>query len=210
MGDTESNHRRPRRNDRNMLIGRLYKSPRRRALGRARRGALPYGLSVRCGALPGCPPPPALPFPCCAALYTLVNSEGLSTAQTQPPAPCLTGQQSFPSGRQFPADPTPASLGQSGRRGLQRTMHRSPPLPGPSPNRRYLPAPPERSTDGRLPRPILPPLPSHGTHGIKPWPSAGYTRPRRPSLGVRRRARAGGWVGATGAAPRGVRTPDFT
>uniref|UniRef100_A0A4W2CUR1 cysteine--tRNA ligase n=1 Tax=Bos indicus x Bos taurus TaxID=30522 RepID=A0A4W2CUR1_BOBOX len=76
-------------------------------------------------------------------------------------------------------------------------MHRSPPLPGPSPNRRYLPAPPERSTDGRLPRPILPPLPSHGTHGIKPWPSAGYTRPRRPSLGVRRRARAGGW-GARG------------
>lgn len=63
MGDTEANHRRPRRNDRNMLIGSLYKSPRSQALGRARRGALPYGFWVRVGPFLAIHLPPLFRFP---------------------------------------------------------------------------------------------------------------------------------------------------
>lgn len=171
--------------ERSQYANQAPKSPRSQALGRARRAPCRSGSGFVWGPS-WLSTSPALPFPCCAACLNISKLEGLSTAQTQPPAPCLTGRQIFPNGRQFPADPTPTTLGQSGRQGLQRTTHRSLPLPGPSPNRRYLPAPrAQHGWSDFLAPSSLPPFPRH---------TRNKALALRKLLGVRRRARAGGWV----------------
>lgn len=162
------------------------------------------------------PPPPASVSP----LRSPVNTSKLRATilpYTAPRAvPGLAGK--FPQQPTIPSGYEPsASLRNSGQPGLQRTTHRSSSLPCSSadklcrrPRAQQMGDFPDPSS---FPSPALPcpPLPRR-THGIKPSPSANYTRPRRPSLAVQLHGRPGAGVGgaaATRAARRGVPTPDF-
>lgn len=99
--------------------------------------------------------------------------EGLSTAQTQPPAPCLTGQQVSPT-----ADNSPRTrpLRLSGSLGGGCRGRRTDPLPTRSLSKPKVPACAPRAQHGWATS--SPPSSSSlpGTHGIKPcWPSASYS-----------------------------------
>lgn len=164
----------------------------------------------------GFPPPPHSSV---SLLRSLVNMSKLPSddlrSKQSPTMPCLTWQESFPNSRQFPADMNPPLLSPAlwvaGAADDDDPQVLSPcqgPLRTPWSSRTAPRAQHRWSTCL-----ILPSLP-HSTPGIKPWPSANYTRPCRPPLGVQRRGRVGrggrgtGW-GRPGLQPRRVPTLDF-